>query len=184
MPSIAQQDYNVIRPVVGTSIESDASAIAELAGHIERGTAFDCILSGRIFKSDISDKLLTRIIEMDVSLNEDDTLQYANINFVRNNAGNPLKGLYINYPSSAYRVFAKIQRQSGADSFVLSIGEDNELIADATGNPVAVNGMYILPQINDDDVIVGWNYGDAIPAGITFYSITEMDADALVGIAI
>lgn len=44
MPQIAQQDYNIIRPVVGPTINADAPAIAKLVENIERGTIFDCLL--------------------------------------------------------------------------------------------------------------------------------------------
>ena len=44
MPQIANQDYNVIRPVYADVIEHDASALGMLSGHIKRGTIFDVLI--------------------------------------------------------------------------------------------------------------------------------------------
>lgn len=180
MPQIANQDYNAIRPVVGTSIQTDAAALAEIAGHIERGTVFDCILSGRIFSSD-RPRWLARITQMEYSLNEDKTLRNATIVFSRSDV--LYKTLDLSYPRTVYDVFAKVQSQSGLDSYAFGSIE-NVLIVMETEAPVAVDGRYVILRLNDDDEIEGWNYGDVIPDNVTYYSITEKDADTLIGITI
>lgn len=45
MPQIAQQDYIRVAPKIGRGLNDDAVALAQLAGHLERGTLFDVLLS-------------------------------------------------------------------------------------------------------------------------------------------
>lgn len=44
MPQIANQDYNVIKPVYADHVEHDAVALGMLSGHIDRGTIFDVLI--------------------------------------------------------------------------------------------------------------------------------------------
>lgn len=182
MPQIANQDYNAIRPVVGTSIETDAAALACIVGNIERGTVFDVILAGSIFSNDDFPNSFCRVTELSVFYNDDGSFYYADLIFLRNDDKFQRRGLVVNYSKKAYEAFADIQRQSGENSFGISTGENDELVEVNTGNPISVNGKYVILQIDGNDIVVSWSYGDTIPEGVTNYSITEEEMNAFIGI--
>ena len=181
MPSIAQQDYIVIKPEnSGRSFFHDADSLAKIAGAIERNTIFDCLL----WQFDDPDTVLSRIITAELGPIGKYIVYYDLLSSV-------ISELEIPYTETQYQGLAAVQ-QATDELFGLQyeipqlLDSDTYLRAAAPdgGAFVCVDGKYLIVE-KSNSKITSLTIAEIGPGeGDDFVNITWEDAQKLIGLPI
>lgn len=182
MPSIAQQDYIVIKTSQKRYFQDDAEAMSKIAGAISRNTLFDCLIEN------IDDAAVTYYFRPVGYMPEDKIFYYYDA------ANGGMKGMDIPYSESQYQGLAAIQHaideKYGLMQNLPSLkydGEDNSLnvaVSAQLNVYVCVDGKKIITTVVEDK-IKALTLSETGPGEDTpFVNITWEDAQKLIGVAI
>lgn len=183
MPSIAQQDYIVIKPEnSGRSFFKDADSLAKIAGAIERNTIFDCLL----WQFDDPNAVLSRIITAELGPISKYIVYYDLLSSV-------ISKIKIPYTETQYRGLAAVQQAIDEKYGLMqnlpsleSDGEDYSLNVAATQANVyvCVDGKKIITTVVGGK-IKALSLSETGPAADErFVNITWEDAQKLIGLPI
>lgn len=181
MPSIAQQDYIVIKISQKRYFQYDAEAMAKIAGAISRNTLFDCLIEN------IDDAQVPYYFKPVGYMPKDKTLYYYDA------ANADMEGMDIPYSESQYQGLAAIQHAIDEKYGLMqnlpsleSDGEDYSLnVATTQGNIyVCVNGKKIITTVVEGK-IKALSLSETGPAADErFVNITWEDAQKLIGLTL
>lgn len=178
MPQVAQQDYIKIAPKIGRALTDDAAALAQLAGHLKRGTLLDVLLSD--YPENGS---LTR-----VAFFVTDTRQ---IGFIDSDDFS-VSGIAVDFSEKQYEGLSAIQlaedEREGATipSFPsLTVDENDFLMDDEQGVLICVDDYKLIATDNEGNLAsLSISQDKVDPDNDDFVNITWEDAQKLIGLPI
>lgn len=174
MPSIAQQDYIVIKTSQKRYFQDDAEAMSKIAGAISRNTLFDCLIEN------IDDAQVPYYFKPVGYMPKDKIFYYYDA------ANGDMEGMDIPYSESQYQGLAAVQqaldakygRQDGIPTLTLSgayLQEDSE------GRYICVDNKYLI--VTGDETVTALTIAETGPGeGDGFVNITWEDAQKLIGL--
>ena len=175
MPSIAQQDYIVIKTsAISRPFENDAAALSQIAGCISRGTIYDCLLQNY----DGNEEYFTRIIGFAPA---------RKLILYYDWSADGVSALTTYYTETQYQGLAAVQQaedeKMGEAVSLPSLGTvGSYLIEDNEGFSICADGKYLIPAVSGGK-LASLTIAETGPEE-GFMNITWEDAQKLIGVAI
>lgn len=174
MPSIAQQDYIVIKTSASPRpFTIDAAALSQIAGCMSRGNIYDCLLQNY----DGNDEYFARIIAFAPSSK---TIFYYEWN------SGEMDSIEVDYTVTQYQGLAAVQEAEdeieGEVMLALpALGTaDSHLIEEENDYPICVDGKFLIPAVSGGK-LASLTIAETGP-GEGFINITWEDAQKLIGL--
>lgn len=176
MPSIAQQDYIVIKTSQKRYFYQDAEAMSKIVGAVSRNTLFDCLIEN------IDDSADTYYFRPVGYMPKDKTLYYYDA------TDGEMDGVRIPHSESQYQGLAAVQQALDAKyGFQVSIpeltssGDTSYLQEGSEGRYICVDNKYLI--ITGDETVTALTIAETGPGeGDGFVNITWEDAQKLIGL--
>ena len=175
MPSIAQQDYLKIS-CQGTR---DCHLLAAIAHNVKQGTLFETVISiitgdGRTFFTRPDAYRVGQMGDVEVALV-----------YFKDPSNPDFEKAQIYYNQTQYEGLAAIQDAINVHTEIPSIDQqEHGLFTHDSDNYVCVNGKYLVPEISEDDKLLGITISEESPAaGTDFINISWEDAQKLIGVS-
>lgn len=176
MPSIAQQDYIVIKTSASLRpFTIDAAALSQIAGCISRGNIYDCLLQNY----DGNDEYFTRIIAFAPSS--------KTIFFYQWTSGE-VDNAEVSYTVTQYQGLAAVQEAEDEilGEVMLALPAlktaDSHLIEKENGYPICADSKFLIPAVSDGK-LASLTIAETGPVN-GFVNITWEDAQKLIGLPI
>lgn len=176
MPQIANQDYIVVAPQYGDCINNDAAALGMLAGHIERGTIFDCLLSGGITEKYSSD--VERVIGCT-------GVKPTNVHTYSPPDGGVVDVIIV-YTPTQYEGLAAVQVACEMTDDIPTLAIDNGYLSQSQDAILlCVDGKLIAAEADGDSNLASISISNEAPAaGADWVNISWEDAQKLIGLPV
>lgn len=177
MPSIAQQDYIVIKPKEGRAAQDDAECLHKLKSALLNGTILDCIIYDTVPREGDFSRIIGGYKDA--------------INFY-SPGDTEIKGLNLDYTPTQYSGLAAVQEAEDewnkqAVSLLPALTADGgDLLAeDVMAIPICSGGFRIKIIYDGDSKVANLELTDTKPAeGEDFINISWEDAQKLIGLPI
>lgn len=173
MPSIANQDYIIVRPVFSAYLSNDCYAASLLKGHVMRNTIFDVLVGTTKGESD-----LNRVIRAN---------QFGIFVFLPGGSPNFME-VKLTETEEQFLGLAAIQVACDMTGFrpTLTYGSDDISLAEEnSGKYICVDGKLVTIEVDDSDVITALIVSDNEPGeGDEYANIRYDDLQKLIGIQI
>lgn len=187
MPQIANQDYNVIEPIIAKTIRDDYPSLAILRNHYDRGTIFDLVLKNAVNNRNDEEEFFPNIMRVVGIANASSEYYPDDITILFPFFYNDVTYFFnLPYKADKLSVLGKIQIGLQIRGN-MSLGWDNDhnFMAQYSGNPygyVTIGGKLVKVTL-DDEKFIGYTITELEPPqGSKFVDISEDEMNTLLGV--
>ena len=191
MPSIAQQDYIVIKPKQERATKDDAAAMAQLAGIKERDGQlgfFDVLINKPIVSEGVTIEQYSRVI---ATYGDKPRTRPISLT-VYEGTNDEIVNLAVDYSQKQYQGLAAVQeaideKYGGMNILPVLLTQQvtNYLQEEDMGGYICVDNKYLIATVDGEDKLISLTMADTGPIEPdAFVNITWEDAQKLIGLPI